>query len=45
MQAGADVEARRKTAWRPHGGVRGRGATPLHSAVMYGREVTTDAER
>lgn len=34
---GADVESRRNTAWRPHGGVRGRGSTCLHHAVMYNR--------
>ena len=38
VAAGGDVGRQRNTAWRPNGGVRGRGATPLHHAVMYGRE-------
>ena len=37
VEAGGDVERRRNTAWRPNGGVRGRGNTPLHAAVMYRR--------
>ena len=37
VDAGGDVERRRNTAWRPLGGVRGRGNTPLHAAVMYNR--------
>ena len=37
VQGGADVMRQRNTAWRPNGGVRGRGATPLHHAVMYNR--------
>ena len=35
---GADVDRRRNNAWRPNGGVAGRGPTPLHHAVMYNRE-------
>ena len=37
VEAGGDIERRRNTAWRPHGGVGGRGNTPLHAAVMYRR--------
>ena len=37
VDAGADVDRRRNTAWRPNGGVRGRGATPLHHACQYNR--------
>lgn len=36
--AGANCGRRRTTAWRPNGGVQGRGATPLHHAVMYKRQ-------
>ena len=35
--AGADPTRRRNTAWRPNGGARGRGSTPLHHAVQYNR--------
>ena len=35
--AGADHARRRNTAWRPNGGVAGRGSTPLHHAVQYNR--------
>ena len=38
VEAGGDVHRQRNTAWRPNGGVRGRGATPLHHAVMYNRK-------
>ena len=37
VDAGADVERKRNTAWRPNGGVRGRGSTPMHHACMYNR--------
>jgi hypothetical protein len=37
IESGADVHRQRNTAWRPNGGVRGRGATSLHHAVMYNR--------
>jgi hypothetical protein len=37
VAAGADVERKRNTAWRPNGGVRGRGSTPVHHATMYNR--------
>lgn len=37
VESGADVERKRNTAWRPHGGVRGRGSTPLHHACQYNR--------
>ena len=37
VAAGADPERRRSVAWRPNGGVGGRGNAPLHAAVMYGR--------
>ena len=37
VDAGADVDRKRNTAWRPNGGVRGRGSTPMHHACMYGR--------
>ena len=37
VQSGGDVMRQRNTAWRPNGGVRGRGSTPLHHAVMYNR--------
>lgn len=37
VEAKADVGRRRTVAWRPNGGVRGRGSTPLHHAVMYNR--------
>ena len=42
VEAGADVMRQRNTAWRPNGGVRGRGATPLHHAVMYNRKKIVD---
>ena len=42
VEAGADVSRQRNTAWRPNGGVRGRGATPLHHAVMYNRRQIVD---
>ena len=42
VEAGADVTRQRNTAWRPNGGVRGRGATPLHHAVMYNRKEIVD---
>lgn len=42
VEAGADVTRQRNTAWRPNGGVRGRGATPLHHAVMYNRKQIVD---
>eukprot|EP00930_Biecheleria_cincta_P040422 TRINITY_DN27700_c0_g1_i1.p1 TRINITY_DN27700_c0_g1~~TRINITY_DN27700_c0_g1_i1.p1 ORF type:complete len:311 (+),score=55.15 TRINITY_DN27700_c0_g1_i1:23-934(+) len=47
VAAGANCGRRRTTAWRPNGGVQGRGAgrelgltqaTPLHHAVMYKRQ-------
>jgi hypothetical protein len=38
VESGADVDRRRNTAWRPNGGVRGRGSTPLHHACMYNRQ-------
>ena len=38
VKNGADVDRRRNNAWRPNGGVAGRGPTPLHHAVMYNRE-------
>jgi ankyrin repeat protein len=34
VEAGGDIDRRRNHAWRPNGGVRGRGNTPLHAAVM-----------
>jgi len=37
VAAGANVGRRRTVAWRPNGGVSGRGSTPLHHAVMYNR--------
>jgi len=37
VAAGANVGRRRTVAWRPNGGVAGRGSTPLHHAVMYNR--------
>ena len=37
VEAGADVGRKRNTAWRPNGGVRGRGSTPMHHACMYNR--------
>ena len=38
VAAGGDIDRKRNTAWRPNGGVRGRGASPLHHAVMYNRD-------
>jgi len=38
VESGGDVNKKRNTAWRPNGGVNGRGSTPLHAAVMYNRE-------
>ena len=37
VEAGADINKRRYTAWRPNGGVSGRGPTCLHYAVQYNR--------
>jgi ankyrin repeat protein len=38
VDSGADIDRKRNTAWRPNGGVSGRGSTCLHHAVMYNRE-------
>lgn len=37
VEAGGDVNKKRNTAWRPNGGVNGRGSSPLHAAVMQNR--------
>lgn len=37
VESGADIHKRRHTAWRPNGGVSGRGPTALHHAVQYNR--------
>ncbi|CAM9703752.1 unnamed protein product, partial [Ectocarpus fasciculatus] len=37
VECGADINRRRYTVWRPHGGVNGRGPTPFHFAVQYNR--------
>ena len=34
LRRSGDVGRQRNTAWRPNGGVRGRGATPLHIAAL-----------
>lgn len=42
VEAGANVGRRRTVAWRPNGGVAGRGSTPLHHAVMYNRRTIVE---
>jgi len=38
VDSGAEVDRKRNTAWRPNGGVRGRGSTALHHACQYNRQ-------